>query len=256
MGSLRALMDCIGADTSGEFSVLRRFFGFIRNRVPTDPDTTVTAQVSMLQKMRDIQHQHIHVNVIRVGFDAIAAGSQDQALEKLDYAIYRMPNIYRQVNLGVGRVLHFFIDSADAEGGDDIGSEDEADELSDDWSVDNNGIDVFVVRNISDDDFVGISPVGGSCDKPSKDDGLCGGEIGRTFERVARTFSHETGHFLGLEHNNDDDECPDTAAGLLNLMAQTGCVDDGTEASIRNAVQLTGGQGNTMRDHCSVRGGC
>ena len=249
MASLRSLMNCIGADTSGEFSVLRRFFGFIRSRVPTDPDSSVTASVSMLQKMRTLDGRHIHLNVIRVGFDLVADG--DEALEKLDYAIYRIHNIYRPVSLGVGRVLHFFIDSSDADGADDLGSEDEADELSDDWSVDNSGIDVFVVRNISDDDFVGISPVPGSCNKPSKDDGLIGGEIGRDFERVARTFAHEVGHFLGLSHNHDDGECPTSNAGLSNLMAQTGCVP-----SIRDSVVLTSGQGSTMRGHCSVRNGC
>jgi hypothetical protein len=34
-------------------------------------------------------------------------------------------------------------------------------------------------------------------------------------------------------------------------MAQTGCVN-----SVRDAVQLTSGQGGTMREHCSVRDGC
>jgi hypothetical protein len=249
MASLRSIMNCIGADTSGQFSVLRRFFGFRRSRVPADPDTSVTASVSLLTKMRSLEGRHIHLNVIRVGFDLVA--DEDEALEKLDYAIYRIHRIYLPVNLGVGRILHFILDSADADGADDLGSPEEADELSDDWSVHNSGIDVFVVRNISDDDFVGVSPVGGSCDKPSGDDGLVGGEIGRSFEKVGRTFAHEVGHFLGLPHNHDDDDCPTSAAGLLNLMAQTGCVN-----SVRDAVQLTSGQGGTMREHCSVRDGC
>jgi hypothetical protein len=207
--------------------------------------------VSLLQKIRDVQHDHIHLNVIRVGFDGIAAGDLDQAEEKLDYAIYKIPNVYRQVSLGIGRVEHYVISTAEANGADDLGSEDEADELSDDWTVPNDATDVFVVRNISDDDFVGISPVDGSCDKDSKDDGLVGGEIGRGFDAVGRTFAHENGHFLGLEHNHDDDDCPDTDAGKNNLMAQTKCA-----ISVRDSVLLTGGQGNTMHDHCSVKGGC
>lgn len=250
MASVKSILDCIGVDTGGSVSILRRMFGFTRARVPPDPDTSVRAEVSVLRLVRDLQGEHIHVNVIRVGFDALSAADRATAFEKLDYAIYRIRNIYRPVRLGVGRIEHFLIDTADANGRDDLGSEDEADELSDEWTVPGNAIDAFVVRNISDGDFVGISPVGGSCDKDGKDDGLVAGEIGRGFEGFSRTFAHEIGHFLGLEHNHGDD-CPSTTAGQNNLMAQTRCA-----ISTRTSVLLTGSQGSTMRDHCSVRGGC
>jgi hypothetical protein len=251
VAGLRSILSCLDIDASGQVSVLFHLFGFARARVPTDPDTTVTASVSLLQKIDGVQDEHVHLNVIRVGFDSIASGDLDEAEEKLDYAVYKIHNVYRQVNLGIGRVEHYVINTAEADGADDLGSEDEADELSDDWSVPGDGIDVFVVRNISDSDFVGISPVGGDCDKDSKDDGLVGGEIGRNFDPVARTFAHEIGHFLGLKHNHGDDDCPDTTAGKNNLMAQTKCA-----ISVRDSVLLTGGQGSTMHDHCSVRGGC
>lgn len=252
MASVRSILNCVGVDTGGNVSVLFHMFGFARGRVPSDPDTSTTARVSVLRQIKDVQGRHLHLNAIRVGFDLIAAGSLDQAEEKLDYAIYKIRNVYRQVSLGVGRVEHYVITSGEADGADDLGSEDEADELSDDWSVQNNGVDVFVVRNISDSDFVGISPVGGSCDKSSKDDGLIGGEINRDFDPFARTFAHEIGHFLGLSHNHGgDSDCPSTTAGQNNLMAQTRCA-----ISVRDSVLLTSGQGNTMRRHCSVRDGC
>jgi hypothetical protein len=251
VASVRSILSCLDVQPAGSVSLLFHLWGFGRGKVPTDPDTSVTASVSLLQKIRGVQGDHIHVNAIRVGFDGIPAGDLDQAEEKLDYAIYKIHNVYRPVSLGIGRVTHWVISTAEADGADDLGSEDEADELSDDWSVPGDGIDVFVVRNISDSDFVGISPVDGDCDKDSKDDGLVGGEIGRDFDPVARTFAHEIGHFLGLEHNHDDDECPTTTAGKNNLMAQTKCA-----ISVRDSVLLTGGQGSTMRDHCSVRGGC
>ncbi len=182
MASLKSIMGCVGIDTSGSVSVLRRLFGFRRSLVPTDGVATTINQVSLLQKIQGIQSKHINLNVIRVGFDLLS--DEDLGLEKLDYAILRIHEIYRPVSLGIGRVEHYVISSADADGADNLGSEDEADELSDDWSVYNNGIDAFVVRNISDDDFVGISPVGGDCDKPSKRDGLVAGEIGRQFDAV------------------------------------------------------------------------
>ncbi|MEG3878702.1 zinc-dependent metalloprotease family protein [Microcoleus sp. herbarium7] len=261
MASVKAMLDCIGVDTSRSISVLGHFFGFLRRRVPTDPEPSATAAVSLLQQVREVQGQHIHLNVIRVGFDLIADADQDEAVERLDYAIYKTRNIYRQVNLGVGRVEHYFITSAEADNNDDLGDEDEAEELWENWSVDNNGIDVFVVRNISDDDFVGLSPISGRCTKGRKNDGLIGGEINRGFDEVARTFAHEIGHFLGLEHNHDSGEdcenCPDTIAGRDNLMAQTRCTNTTCGGNgVRNSTVLTNSQGNTMRDHCSVRDGC
>ena len=248
MASVKELLGCIGVDTGGNVSILRHMFGFRRGRVPTDPDSSITSSVSMLSKLRDLQGRHVNLNVIRVGFDVLA--DEDDAREKLDYAILRSHTIYRDGNLGIGRVEHYHIDAADADGADDLGSLSEADELSDDWTVDNDGIDVFVVRNISDPDFVGVSPRPGSCDKGDKDDGLVGGEIGRSYLRVARTFSHEIGHFLGLPHNHGD-VCPTGTDDLLNLMCQTRCA-----SSMRSSVELTGGQSGTIRGHCATMDNC
>jgi hypothetical protein len=252
--NIRSLMGCIGIGANADVSVLRDLFGFSRARVPPDP-TGIVAEVSLLTYARDLQGKHIHLNVIRVGFDAIAAGDQPASFERLDYGILRIRDIYRQVPLGIGRVLHWDISAADSNGRDDLGSEDEADELSDEWSVPNSGIDVFVVRNISDGDFIGISPIDGSCDKDSKDDGLIGGEINRGAEGYARTFAHEVGHFLGLEHpfNHDHDtgDCPGSTEKRNRIMAQTRCA-----VSIRNSTNITSGQRSDMRDHCAVRSGC
>lgn len=184
MASVKSIMACIGIDTSGSVSVLGGLFGFKRQRVPTDPDTSVRASVSMLAQIRGLQGNHIHLNVIRVGFDALPDPSNlDDEYEKIDYATYRTRNIYAQVNLGVGRILHYHIDAADADGMDDLGSTDEADDLIAAFSVKNSGVDAFVVRNISSSDFIGkASAIPGTCDKESKEDGVVAGEIGRGSE--------------------------------------------------------------------------
>jgi hypothetical protein len=239
-------------------SILADLFGFIRRRVPTDPVPTVTAQVSLLSLVQGVKKDHVHLNVIQVGFDALAAvGGVDTALAKVDYAIYRIRTIYAQAGLGVGRIQHWTIPAADAEGLDDLGSEGDADDLIAAWSAPNNGIDAFVVRNISDPDFVGkASDIPGECDKEAKDDGVVAGEVSRDFDDFARTFAHEIGHHLGLEHNHDDDpDCPGDAAGCNNLMAQSRCATS-CGGGTRMAVLLTGGDGATMKSHCSVQAGC
>jgi hypothetical protein len=247
MASVKSIMNCIGVDTSGTVSVLGHLYGFFRAQVPEDPEPTATAQVSLVDLIDSLQGDHIHVNVIRVGIDNFTADEVD----RIDYAIYKIRNVYRAVSLGVGRVEHYDVTSADADGKDDLGSPGEAEELTQDWTVPNNGLDVFMVDNISDPDFVGISPIDGPCDKDAKGwSGVIGGEVNRGAEGVARTFAHEIGHYLGLSHNHGDD-CPTTATGRANLMAQTRCAD-----SVRDSVLLTGSQGSNMRDHCSVDDGC
>ncbi|MEZ4423500.1 MAG: hypothetical protein R3E98_08830 [Gemmatimonadota bacterium] len=248
MASVRSLMQCIGADTSGSSSVLRDFFGFLRARVPTDPDTTVTAEVSLLDQVRGVQGRHVHLNVIQVGFDLVT--DLDGAWEMLDYCVYRTRAIYRTRSLGVGRVLHFEVVSAEAQGFDDIGSRDEAQDLWQSFDVDNNGIDVFVTRANSSP-ILGRSPVDGDCDKDGNDDGLWGGDLNRTFDGLSRTFAHEIGHYLSLEHNHGNNNCPTTTAGRNRLMAQTGCA-----ISVRTSVNLTSGEGSDARSHCIVRSGC
>ena len=249
MASVKAIMNCIGVDTSGTRSLLFFLFGFSRARVPTDPDTTVRAEVSLLRLIRDLQGQHIHLNVIRVGFDNFSPTAADLAAMNLDYAVYRIRNIYRPQSLGVGRVEHYFITQAEANGRENIGSEDEANALWNEWSVQNDALDVFVVRNIVG--FLGLSPVEGTCDKSDDDDGSLGGHITRPPDGLSRTFAHEVGHFLGLDHNHGDGSCPSTTAGKNRLMAQTGCA-----ISLRTSVNLTGTEGVDMRDHCSVKSGC
>lgn len=256
MASVRQIMGCIGRNTGGELSVLRHLFGFRRYRVPSDQDGGSFA-VSMLDTVRGLQGRHIHINVIMVGWvNEFSTADRDIGREKCDFAVMRTRQIFAARSLGVGRVDYYVIDQSEADGAHNIGSEGEADELSDDWSVDNNGIDCFVPRTISDSDFVGISPVGGDCSKGGKRDGLIAGAIDRggdvedAFDSFARTFAHEIGHYLGLPHNHGS-SCP-TGDARNNLMAQTRCIT----VAARDAVTLTSGQGSDMRGHCTTRAGC
>lgn len=256
MESVKSILSCIGRNTNGTSSVLGHLFGFTRRRVPSD-ESGNTFAVSMLDTVRGLQGRHIHLNVIAVGWwNEFSTSTADTARMKTDFAIMRTRQIYAARNLGVGRVDYGVIDAADADGADIIGSEGEADDLSDDWSMEGNGIDCFVPRSISDNDFIGISPVDGNCDKGGKSDGLIAGAINRggsvnaSFDGFARTFAHEVGHYLGLPHNHGS-SCP-TGTARNNLMAQTRCIS----LPASQAVGLTSSQGSTMRGHCMTVNAC
>jgi len=258
MTSVRDTLNCIGRNTSGSNSVLRDLFGFVYNRVPTVGNTT--SSVSLKDTLNGLQGRHIHLNVINVGWvNEFSTADRDTGREKVDYAIMRTRQIFEQASVGIGRVNYYFIDQSDADGYDNLGSSGEADDLSDDWGVDNSGIDCFVVRTITasgDDGFIGISPVDGDCSKGGKRDGLIagaidrGGAVGNSFDGFARTFAHEIGHYMTLPHNHGDN-CPSGSA-RNNLMAQTRCIT----ISARDAVTLTSSQGSDMRGHCTTRSGC
>lgn len=246
MHSLRALANCIGI--SGALSVLRDFYGFARGRLPADP-TGVTVSVSLRRQARRLKGRHCAINVIAVGSDQFT----DADYEELDYALLRLRDIYDPVNLGVGRVLHWVVSTADANGLDTPTSRGDLEDLTQDWTVDNDGIDVFIPHNMSVASnggmVLGRSAIDGPCDKDAKGmNGVTCGLWGA--EQTARTFAHELGHYLGLEHNHGDN-CPTSTAALNNLMAQSRCA-----SSTRNSVLLTSGQGSNMRDHCAVRVGC
>lgn len=244
--SVRQAMSAMGLGSSGDLSVMHHVMGFWRSTPPRDPSTSDPVEVRLEEAFTALSRKHVNVNLIEVGFDA---GSVNLAVadERVDYTVHRIRQIYSTASFGLGRVQYFWIGVADAGGADDLGSESEADDLSDDWSAPGDGIDMFLVANISDPDFIGISPVPGDCSKGGKSDGLIGGEINRADEGFSRTAAHELGHFLNLPHNHGD-TCPTAFAARNNLMAQTRCVD-----STRTGVLLTAGQGTTMRGRCQSR---
>jgi hypothetical protein len=246
MTSLRDYAACIGV--SGNFSVLAHFFGFMRARVPPDP-TGITAEVSIREQIGRLKWQHIHFNVTRVGSDQFS----DAANASVDYCLYRIRTIYAQVSLGVGRVNHFGILTADAQGLDAITTEGQAEDITDMWAIEGDAIDTYFPASMNipsgNGILLGQSVVDGPCEGKDMLFEMNGSVIGVFAggdEGMGRTCAHEVGHYLDLGHQNGDP---------LNLMCQTGvALQNG--GTLRGSVQLYGWQGDDMKVHCLVRPGC
>jgi Metallo-peptidase family M12B Reprolysin-like len=251
--SIRALASCVGI--SGPFSILGDFFGFSRRRLPPDP-TGARVEVSLKEQITRLRGPHSNLNVIAVGSDQFTDNDDIQ----IDYSIFRLRNIYRPVGVGIGRVQHWGVPTADANGLDTPTTTGDLEDLTQDWTIPNDGIDMFVPHNMSVPApgggvlFGRSAPPPGPCDKNAE--GMNGTTCGLWgSEQTARTFAHELGHYLGLSHNHGANTCPTTTTEQNNLMAQSGCVTS-TGNLIRTAVLLKSSQGDDMDDHCSINAGC
>ena len=254
MASVKTFMSCTGVDIGTSNSVLEHLFGFLQRRVPRDPCLTVRTTVSILDQINALKGHHIHLNIIRIGDDGFSSTDE----ENIDAAILITRRIYATRSLGIGRVEHYGVSMASANGKDVLDSEAEAKDLTNDWRIANNAIDVYFVVDINyGGSVVGQSPIKGPCNKNTAGwGGMVGGETGRPASALGRTLAHELGHYLGLKHNHGDDpNCPGTTAGCNNLMAQTRCAT-GCGGGVCDAVSLTSTQGDKIHTHCFVQSGC
>ena len=73
-------------------------------------------------QVRLLQGRHVHINLIRVGIESFTP--DDEA--EIDGAVQFTRDLYEQVSLGIGRVLRFFVTTADANGHEHLASDAEA----------------------------------------------------------------------------------------------------------------------------------
>jgi hypothetical protein len=173
---------------------------------------------------------HVDINIILVGNERFTAADHQQVLDSIKIA----STIYQQVSFDIGTVNRFIIAIAQAKGHELISSSSEAKALTDDWSVDNAAVDVFVVRRMVGAD--GWSAVGGSCDKDKKGQ-MTGAVVSLNGNSAnsGNTFAHEIGHYLGLPHVA-------TAGNFI-----------GNNGSSNSNTAITAAQGTVMKKHCAVQ---
>lgn len=224
---------CLGI--SGSFSVVGDLFGYIYG-APSRP-------LSVMQQVSNMRGTSFNLSIIFVGHrdDFSGTFTWDDALE-VTFAVQRMRELYAQVGVGVRRLYWTHIPEDDVGGYAAIANSGEACDLTQDWSANNDGIDVFFVQSIGDAD--GWSAVGGTCSKNNTK-----GWSGTVLELDAGSpeitgiiLAHEVGHYLGLG----------SGPSINNVMGSD-ADGDGVDTISGASTMLTAAQGNTMKTHCSMR---
>jgi hypothetical protein len=246
MASIRSLAACIGL-TGSDVSVLGDFLGFSRATVP--PNTTV----SLLGQVNRLALPHFHVNLVRIGSDQFTTSDKDE----LDLSIITIRSIYGAQGFGVARIEHWGVATSDAGGLDTPTTKGDLKQITQNWTIDNDGIDVFIPHNFSVPSgpgiLLGYSAIGGTCSNKDKTTGLsgatgglwgtlCGAFQGSALAQTGRVLAHEMGHYLGLFHQNGDP---------TNLMCQTASASNSCTSTL-----LTESQENNISNHCAMKEGC
>ena len=228
MSSVREILTCLGHPEGG--SVRWGLFGY----------PVVPKQLSVRTQVDLMKGKHYHVNVILVAPEDYPEGdfpAGSSSTHQICYSLQVTREIYANVGLGIGRVEWYFISREQAGGYVVIDSSSEASDLTEDWTVDNDALDLFVVRIINGAD--GWSEVDGDCDKDAK--GMTGSVVELypgNDDYAANGFAHEMGHYLGLDHISDSG----------NFIGGDGASDSWTG--------IYDWQGSIMRSYCFVHDGC
>jgi hypothetical protein len=229
--------NCIGLGSA--FSVIKDFFGY--------PFGTPQKVISLRRQMELAKGQAMNISIILVG----TSDDSDPSLVSwndcvaVQHGIQIAREIYGKVDLGIRKVYWSHIDRDDAGSYTNIDDSSEGNDLTNDWSAANDGLDVFFCPNVDTADGWGPGSAG-TCDKGDKDDWtgvVCQLGLGNSFTGVL--LAHEMGHYLGLG----------TGPSATNFMG----VDpdgDGIDSISSNSTDITAGQGTTMKSHCYVNPAC
>ncbi|MGA5822891.1 zinc-dependent metalloprotease family protein [Kitasatospora sp. NPDC094028] len=183
---------------------------------------------------------HFDVNVIVVAKDAFTPAE----LTRIDLSVGIMKTVFATFGPEVGTVRKYSIGSAKAGRFAIIRSRADARALTNLWWVNNDAIDLFVVRLITDPGFDGLSPIGAGCSKNRTKGHPMRAPVVSIQEGIPQsgnTFAHELGHFLGLRHCEDD---PPSCAGTSN---------DFMFAASGPFTGITSAQAAKMKSHCAVK---
>jgi Metallo-peptidase family M12B Reprolysin-like len=141
-----------------------------------------------------------NANIIRVG--PFQAGDRAGLASAANHG----SSIYRQVNLTANRVENNWMMTGDTAPWEVIDSG-EADDLFQHASVNNDGVDLFIIRDYTGGTGASFTP--GDCSKGGNHDGVVmdrryDGSGNLYWRGMGQTMAHEFGHYFGLPHTASD----------------------------------------------------
>jgi hypothetical protein len=242
---------CTAVGLLGRVSLCEDVLGFAGGKVPARLNTARSIpQVSLRAHAQRLQGRWFDLWLILAGSDLMTTVDEDV----VDYAVWRMREIYAPAGITVRRARRQPVLASDALGHDSVTTAAEIIDTGHDLTVDGIALPVVLpaamnVTTVNPDGTISVtlgrSPIKGECgDRDAA--GQNSAVVMINGEETARTLSHEVGHFLGCEH-------PGTAG--TNLMAQTGAASKANGGDAFGAVTIVAGDRAKMRDHCTVRDG-
>lgn len=245
--SLRKMCSALGL--TGRVSICQDLLGFTESKMPAAVVATRPKPTLNLNRFAQLlKGQHFHVRLIVAGSDLLSAN--DGAV--IDYAVFRLRDIYSAAGIGVGRVTWDMRAAASSAGHATVNTSDDLDQTGHDLTADGDFVPVVIPANmnvstINPDGSVfvvyGRSPTPPGPCSPRTGAGMRSSVIDIVGEETGRTLAHEVGHYLGAKHPSPADN---------SLMTQTGSVTSGNAFS---AVSINAADKTTMLGHCTIRPG-
>ncbi|HEY8766184.1 MAG TPA: hypothetical protein VIP09_02800 [Dehalococcoidia bacterium] len=239
---------CSGLGLSGSVSICRDVWGFSDASMPAALSSgRAVPRLSVARFAQLLRGRHFHVRLIVAGSELLTNNDQDV----LDYAVFRLRDIYAANGIGIAFVTRDLRTSANSAGHAAVNTSADIDNAGHDLTADGDFVPVVVPAsmNVTENNpdgtvnvTLGRSPAPGPC-TPRTKEGMNSAVVDISGETTGRTLAHEVGHFLGAKH-------PATARGG-NLMAQTGAVPAGDDPFF--ATVINNPDRETMLGHCTIR---
>jgi hypothetical protein len=192
-GSFRTTLSSPASSPIG--SLLNKGWDFtLRIRLRDDRGTTIESTIVVQPWLG------YNANIVRVG--PFQAGDRAGLAQAADHG----SSIYRQIDLTANRVENNWMMTGDTAPWEVIDSG-EADDLFQHASVNNDGVDLFIIRDYTGGTGASFEP--GDCSKGGNHDGVVmdrryDGSGNLYWRGMGQTMAHEFGHYFGLPHTAKD----------------------------------------------------